>query len=64
MSLAFDSSGNLWLANFGTSPATSTVDELSAAQLGGSGVVTPVTVIPSGSGTVNQPTGLAFKRPR
>jgi ligand-binding sensor domain-containing protein len=64
VSLAFDASGNLWLANFGTSPATSTVDELSAAQLGGSGVVTPVTVIRSGSGTVNQPTGLAFRRPR
>ena len=64
VSLAFDTSGNLWLANFGTSPATSTVAELSAAQLGGSGVVTPVTVIPNGLNAVNQPTGLAFRRPR
>ncbi|HTA73192.1 MAG TPA: hypothetical protein VK733_02915 [Gemmatimonadaceae bacterium] len=55
VSLAFDNSGDLWLANF----ATSTIDELSASQLRSSGTVTPVTVI-SGPGSVNAPTGLAF----
>jgi len=57
--LVFDASGDLWLANFSNTFATSSVVELSAAQLTTSGVVTPAKVIPSGS-TVNQPSGLAF----
>jgi len=55
-SLAFDNSGDLWLASF----PTSAIAELSAAQLTGSGVVTPVTVITGGQSSVILPTGLAF----
>ncbi len=54
VSLAFDASGNLWLANF----STSTIDELSSAQLAVSGTVTPDSVI--SGGTVAQPTGIAL----
>ena len=59
MMIAFDASGNLWVAN-GNQVNYSSVVEFSAAQLIASGSPTPnVTLTPS-AGSLNQPTGLAF----
>jgi streptogramin lyase len=56
VSLAFDHGGNLWLANF----IHSEIDELTAAQLGNGGLVTPAVVITGDQNSVLGPTGLAF----
>ena len=59
MMIAFDASGNLWVAN-GNQVNYSSVVEFSAAQLAASGSPAPKVTLTSNAGTLNQPTGLAF----
>ena len=54
--LAFDASGNLWVANGGNH----TVVEFAASQLGASGSPTPTVTVSATSGSLNNPAGLAF----
>ncbi len=58
-SLAFDRSGDLWVANGG--PGTGSVVEFTPGQLAASGAPTPgVTITTNGSGSIAVPTSLAF----
>ena len=59
MMIAFDASGNLWVAN-GNQVNYSSVVEFSAAQLAASGSPAPKVTLTSNAGSLNQPTGLAF----
>ena len=56
--IAFDASGNLWVAN--VSQVNSSVVEFSAAQLAASGSPVPTVTLTPNTGSLNQPTGLAF----
>lgn len=56
VSLAFDNSGDLWLADF----HRNALYELSAEQMHTNGDVTPATVITGGQNVFALPTGLAF----
>ena len=55
-SLAFDSSGDLWVANFGDR----TVVEYPRQQLSGGPVVPALTISSGPSGSLNSPAGMAF----
>ncbi len=55
-SLAFDSSGDLWVANFGDR----TVVEYRRQQLSGGPVVPALTISSGRSGSLNSPAGMAF----
>jgi sugar lactone lactonase YvrE len=57
--IAFDTAGDLWVAN-GNFFGTSTVVEFSAAQLAESGSPTPAVTLRSSDGSLNAPAGLAF----
>ena len=54
--IAFDASGNLWIANFGGG----TLVEFAASQLGASGAPTATVIISSVSNSVKNPRGIAF----
>jgi hypothetical protein len=56
VALAFDNSGNLWLADNGTN----TIDELPTSQLTGGDPTTPTVVLTSTNLSIAQPTALAF----
>jgi sugar lactone lactonase YvrE len=56
LGIAFDSSGNLWVAN----AAANTVVEFSASQLAASGSPTPSITIGASAGSLNFPSALAF----
>lgn len=57
--IAFDASGNLWVAN-GNQVNYSSVVEFSAAQLAASGSPAPKVTLTPNAGSLNQPAGLAF----
>jgi secreted PhoX family phosphatase len=58
--LAFDGSGNLWVADGGTG-SNNTVVEFSASQLTHSGTPTPTVILSDdGHGSLDEPFGLAF----
>jgi sugar lactone lactonase YvrE len=59
MMIAFDASGDLWVANGGQANYSSVV-EFSAAQLAASGSPTPNVTLSPNAGSLNQPAGLAF----
>jgi hypothetical protein len=54
--LAFDASGNLWVAN----TVSSTVVEFTTGQLASSGSPTPAVTLSANGGSLNVPTGVAF----
>ena len=54
--LAFDASGNLWVANYGNN----TVVEFAASQLAASGNPTPRATLSATAGSLSLPAGLAF----
>jgi sugar lactone lactonase YvrE len=54
--LAFDASGNLWVANFNNS----TVVAFTASQLASTGSPTPAVTLSATAGSLNFPVGLAF----
>ncbi len=56
--LAFDASGNLWVANSNTS--STTVVEFSASQLTATGSPTPAGTLTANAGSLLVPSGLAF----
>ena len=56
LGIAFDSSGNLWVANAGAS----TVVEFSAGQLAAGGSPSPIITIGASAGSLNFPSALAF----
>lgn len=56
--LAFDSAGNLWVAN--SSSYTNTIVKFTTAQLASTGSPAPSVTLSASAGSLNQPFGLAF----